>query len=126
MANLPLVGGVVTKINNVPLATTVKVSLRRSRNVTQKFGPFGPIGSAPGQFKFEGTLDLAVPQTGLEIDVDGLAASPTGFSFQFSKGLKRYLVTGCHIADDGFDNDPSQGETNNQVRIVATEMVPLN
>lgn len=120
--NLPLVGGIVTKINNVPLSTVVKASMRRSRNVTQKYGALGPIGSAPGQYKFEGTLDFAVPQAGMEIDIDALSASPTGFSFQFSKGAFRYTVTGAHISDDGIDNDPAQGETNNQVRIVATEM----
>jgi hypothetical protein len=125
MANTPLVGGVVTKLNNVPLATTVKVSFRRTRNVTQKYGPLGPIGSAPGQYKFEGTLDLAAPLAGLEIDIDTLSANPLGFSLQFSKGAFRYLVTGCHIADDGFDNDPLMAETNNQVRIVATEMIRI-
>lgn len=122
MANQPLVAGIVNKINNVPLSTVVRCSLRRTRNVVQKFGALGPIGSAAGQFRFEGSIDLAVPQLGLEIDVDALAASPTGFSFQFSKGAMRYTVTGAFIADDGIDNDPAQGETNNAVRIVATEM----
>lgn len=125
MANNPLVGGIVNKINNVAMSTVVKCSLRRSRNVAQKYGALGPIGSAPGQYKFEGTLDFAVPVAGMEIDIDALSSSPTGFSFQFSKGAFRYTVTGTHIADDGIDNDPQQGETNNQVRIVATEMIRI-
>lgn len=125
MANNPLVGGVVASINNVPVTTTTRVSLRRTRNVAQKYGPFGPIGSAPGQFKFQGTLTLAVPQTGLEVDLDALAASPTGFSLQFQKGAMRYLVTGCFISDDGLTNDPMQGETDNEVGIVATEMIRI-
>jgi hypothetical protein len=126
MANLPLVAGVVTSIDSVPLTTTTKVSLRRSRAVTQKFGPFGAIGSAAGPFKFQGTLEFAVPISGLEIDVDALAASPTGFSMNFSRGSKRYLATGCFIADDSLDNDPEAAQTSTSIGIVATECFPTS
>lgn len=123
MANLPLVAGVVVSVNSVPVTTTTKVSLKRSRSVTQKYGPFGAIGSATGPFKFQGQLEFAVPLAGMEIDIDALAASPTGFSINFSKGAMRYLATGCFIADDSLDNDPEAAQTSNSVSIVATEVI---
>lgn len=126
MANLPLVAGVVLAINNIPITSNTRVSVKRNRNVTQKYGPFGPIGSAPGQYKISGNLSLAVPKTGLEIDIDALSASDTGFSITFQKGSKRYLVTGAHIADDEITNDPESGNTDNPVSFVATEMVPIS
>lgn len=126
MANNPLVGAVVLAINNIPVSTNTKVNVKRSRNVTQKFGPFGAIGSSPGQYKVSGTLSLAVPKAGMEVDLDALSASETGFSVTFQKGLNRYLITGAHIADDALTNDPLQGETDNEVNFVATEMIPIS
>lgn len=123
MANQPLVSGIVTAIQNQPMLTTTKVSLKRSRAVTQKFGALGAIGTAVGPFKFQGTLTFAVPVAGLEIDIDALAALPNGFSMNFSKGARRYLITGCQINEDGIDNDPESANTDNQVSIMATEMV---
>jgi hypothetical protein len=124
MANLPLVAGIVTAIQNQPMVTVTKVSLRRTRAVAQRYGALGPIGSAAGPYKFQGTLTFAVPISGLEIDIDALSALPTGFSINFSKGARRYLVRGCFISEDGVDNNPETAETDNQVSIVATEMVP--
>lgn len=126
MANLPLVKGVVTSINHIPMTTTTKVSIKRTRNITQKFGPFGPIGSAPGQYKISGNLSFAVPKTGLEIDIDALSASDTGFSITFQKGTKTYLITGAHIADDEISNDPETANTDNVVNFSATEMIPIS
>jgi hypothetical protein len=124
--NLPLVSGVVLAINNIPVVTNTRVSVKRARNVTQKYGALGPIGSAPGQFKISGTLTLAVPKAGMEIDIDALSASETGFSVTFQKGLNRYLITGSHIADDGLENDPESGNTDNVVNFVATELIPIS
>lgn len=123
MANLPLVGAVVTAINSIPMTTTTKISLKRTRAVAQRFGPFGAIGTAAGPFKFQGTLTFAVPVAGLEIDIDTLNSSPTGFSINFSKGARRYLVRGAFIQEDGLDNTPETAETDNTLSIVATEMV---
>jgi len=125
VANLPLVAGVVLAIDNVPIVSTTKISVSRNRNVTQKFGPFGPIGSAPGQYKIKGTMTLAVPKSGLEVDIDALSASETGFSVTYQKGTMRFLITGAHIADENLDNDPESGNTDDVVNFVATEQIRI-
>lgn len=124
--NLPLVGGVVLAIDNIPIVSNTRVNVKRTRNVTQKYGALGPIGSAKGQFKISGTLSLAVPKQGMEVDIDGLSARDEGFSVTFQKGTNRYLITGAHISDDTLTNDPLQGETDNEVNFVATEMIPIS
>jgi hypothetical protein len=126
MANNPLVGGAVFAIDSTKLSTTTKVSAKRTRNIAQKYGPLGPIGSGKGQYKITGTLSFAVPKAGLEVDLDALSAQDGGFSISFQKGTKRYILRGCEITDDAFSNDPLQGETDNEVSFTATEMSPLN
>jgi hypothetical protein len=123
MSNLPLVAGIVTSIDSIPMLTTTKVSIKRMRKVTKKFGPTGPIGTAVGPYQITAVLTFAVPVAGIEIDIDSLSARPGGFSFNFSKGARRYLVTGCQLSEDSIDNDPENADTNNQVTIEATDMV---
>lgn len=126
MANQPLIGGVVFAINGTRLSTTTKVSVKRTRNIAQKYGPMGPIGSGKGQYKITGTLSLAVPKVGLEVDLDALSVADGGFTISFQKGAKRYILRGCEITDDALSNDPLQGETDDEVSFAATSMDALN
>ncbi len=99
MANMPLVGG-VTSIDNVPLTTTAKVSLKRSRTVTQKFGAVRPDRERARlrRRQIERALELELT----EIDTDALSARDEGFSFQYQKGAKRYITANAICVRDRF------------------------
>ncbi len=123
MANNPLVGQVPVEINNVAVVSVTKVTAKRSRQVTVKFGAFGAIGSAKGHFKVTGTITLAVPKAGLEIDLQALSESEEGFSINYPKGAERWACYGCHLSDDELSNTPEAGETEVTLNFVAAEMV---
>lgn len=123
MASNPLVGQVPVEINNVAVVSVTKVTAKRSRQVTVKFGAFGAIGSAKGQFKVTGTITLAVPKAGLEIDLQALSDSEDGFSVNYPKGAERWACYGAHLSDDEISNTPEAGETEVTLNFVAAEMV---
>jgi len=121
----PLVGQIPIEINNVGVASITKVSIKRARQVTVKFGAFGPIGSAKGFYKVSGTLTLAVPKVGLEIDLQALSDSEEGFTITFPKGAERWAVYGAHLSDDDLMNTPEPGDTETTVNFVAAEMLRI-
>jgi hypothetical protein len=114
---------VPVEINNVAVVSVTKVTAKRSRQVTVKFGAFGAIGSAKGQFKVTGTITLAVPKAGLEIDLQALSDSEDGFSVNYPKGAERWACYGAHLSDDEISNTPEAGETEVTLNFVAAEMV---
>jgi len=123
MGNLPLVSQIPIEINNSPVASITKVSAKRSRQITVKFGALGSIGAGKGQFKVSGTMTLALPKAGLEIDLQALCDSEDGFSINYPKGAERWACYGAHISDDELSNTPEPGETEVTINFVATEMV---
>jgi hypothetical protein len=121
----PLVGQVPVEINNVAVASITKVTIKRARQVTVKFGAFGPIGSGKGFYKVQGTLTLAVPKAGLEIDLQALSDSEEGFSITFPKGAEKWACYGTHLSDDEISNTPEPGDTEVMVNFVAAEMLRI-
>lgn len=125
MANNPLVGQIPIEVNNLTVVSITKVTVKRTRQVTVKFGALGPIGTARGFYKVQGTLTLAVPKAGLEIDLEALSNSEDGFTVTFSKGVERWACFGCHLSDDDLSNTPEAGETEVNVNFVAAELVRI-
>jgi hypothetical protein len=121
----PLVGQVPVEINNSVVTSITKVTIKRARQVTVKFGALGPIGSAKGFYKVQGTLTLAVPKAGLEIDLQALSDSEDGFSVTFPKGTEKWACYGCHLSDDDLSNTPEPGDTEVNVNFVAAEMLRI-
>jgi hypothetical protein len=121
----PLVGQVPIEVNNVAVASITKVSIKRSRQVTTKFGAFGPIGTSRGFFKVTGTLTLAVPKAGLEIDLQALSDSEEGFSITFPKGAERWAVYGAHLSDDDISNTPEAGDAEVTLNFAAAELIRI-
>jgi len=121
----PLVGQVPIEVNNVAVASITKVSIKRARQVTVKFGAFGPIGTAKGFYKVTGALTLAVPKVGLEIDLQALSDSEEGFTITFPKGAERWACYGCHLSDDDLSNTPEAGDTETTVNFVAAELLRI-
>jgi len=121
----PLVGQVPVEVNNSAVTSITKVTIKRARQVTVKFGALGPIGSAKGFYKVQGTLTLAVPKVGLEIDLQALSDSEDGFSLTFPKGAEKWACYGCHLSDDDLNNTPEAGDTEVTVNFVAAEMLRI-
>ena len=104
MGNLPLVSQIPVEINNSPVASITKVSAKRSRQITVKFGALGSIGAGRGQFKVSGTMTLALLKAVSDADdafVDDMAARHEAVSTRagatrarllFANGLYRQLV----------------------------------
>lgn len=122
MSNLPLVGAAPTYINDVPYITVLKINVKRTRNVVIKKGAFGSIGAAKGQPQIAGTITLAVPKTGLEIDLQAWFNSDTGYSISYPKGTERWKLYGAYINEDDFSSDYEPGNTEVTLNIVAADM----
>lgn len=121
----PLVGQVPIEVNNVAVVSITKVTIKRSRQVTVKFGAFGAIGTSRGFYKVSGTLTLAVPVAGLEIDLQALSDSEDGFSITFPKGAERWACYGAHLSDDDLSNTPEAGDTETNLSFVAAELLRI-
>lgn len=122
MANQPLVGAAPFSINDVPVITVTKMSFKRSRPITIKKGAFGSIGAAKGQPTITGTITLAVPKTGLEIDLQAWFNSEDGYSCGFPKGTERWKAYGVYINEDDFNSDYEPGNTEQTLNLVAADM----
>jgi len=121
----PLVSQIPVEVNNQPVISITKVNAKRSRQVTVKYGPYGAIGAGRGHYKINGTLTLALPKAGLEVDLQALSDSEEGFSLNYPKGAERWACYGCHLSDDELSNTPEAGETEVNLNFVAEEMVRI-
>jgi len=123
MANLVLQNVAACEINNTFVVTVTKMSVDGDQPVTVKFGAQGSIGSAVGFEKVTGTLELAVPVTGLEIDVVGALNDPKGFTFSFPIGSEKHCLFGAKRNKRSFSNTPETGESTFSFAFTATEWI---
>lgn len=91
-----IVGPIQCKFNYQFALTVTEFTYRKARQVTQKFGAQGPIGTAIGQVKINGSAIFAVPRTGMEFDFDAALDSPDGFAFSFTKGSQKFVAKFCY------------------------------
>jgi hypothetical protein len=123
MANINFVGQIQCEINNVFVISITQMSVNGDRPVNVKFGAQGALGSARGAEKVSASISLAVPVTGLEIDVLGALNAPGGFTFSFPIGAERHALYGCHFSKRGISNNPESGDTSFTLDVVASEWV---
>lgn len=126
MANQPLVGQVPVQLNFVPVTTITNVTSKRNRTNQVKKGAYGAIGTAKGVPGVSGTFELALPQAGLEFDLELLWDSPQGFTLTYQVGVKRYMLLGCQVESDDLANTPESGDAKITVSFTATDRKRLN
>lgn len=120
-----LVAQVPVEINNTVVITSVKLSINGDRPVTTKRGALGTIGQAVGQEQVTFTMELAVPVTGLELDVTGALNAPGGFTINFPIGAEIHALYGCQRSKRSFSNSPDSGDTTFSLDGVATDWVRI-
>jgi hypothetical protein len=118
-----LVGQVPFEVNNTFVITITKGSISGDRPVTVKRGAAGTIGTSVGQENVSASLELAVPVTGLELDVVGALNDPKGFTLSFSIGAERHALYGCQRSKRAFSNSPDSGDTTFSLDITATDWI---
>lgn len=123
---LDLVGQILAEIDHKVTITLTNLSVRKSTPTVVKKGALGVIGVAQGIADVTGTFRLAVPKTGLEINLEELGARPGGFTLTYTAGLSRYAILGCVFAEDDITADQGAGNVEVSINFTATERVRLS
>lgn len=118
-----LVGKVQAEINNVFVVTATSLQINGDRPVNVKYGPQGTIGVGLGCEKVSASITLAVPVTGLELDVVGALDAPEGFSITFPIGAEKHALYNCYRSKRGFQNNPEAGDTTFTIDVVASDWI---
>jgi len=126
MSNLPLVGQLPVQLNFVDVTTMTNVQISKSRTNTIKVGHKGPIGTARGVPKIQGTFDLAVAMAGSEFDLEVLWNTPGGSTITYQEGIDRYMLIGVEVEKEDLSNTPESGDTKKSVSFTATERRRMN
>ncbi len=121
MPNLDLTGVVPVQINHAYTITLTAFSLSVDTPTHKKFGAFGVIGKAKGPKDVKGSFKLAVPKTGLEVDLDSIS----NFTITYSLGLNSYIITGCDITAKNLSVEEQGGATEISASFDAAEEVPV-
>src|SRR5574341_1074389 len=80
MANIDLVGQIPAEIDHKTAVTLTNLSVREATPTTVKKGAIGVIGAAQGISDVTGDFVLAIPKTGLELNIEALKAKPFFFN----------------------------------------------
>lgn len=126
MASLDLVGQVPASIDHKIAVTITNLSVRKATPTVVKKGALGPIGVAQGIPDVTGNFRLAVPKTGLEIDVDALGSKPGGFTLSYVQGANTFAVVGCRFSEDDVTVDNGAGNVEYSINFTGTERVRLS
>jgi hypothetical protein len=123
MATIDLVGQCIAEIDHVYAVTITDLEVRKSVPTTVKKGALGPIGAAQGIADYTASFTLAYPKTGLEFNLEALAAKPGGFSFTYSAGVNRWTLAGCKIPEETLSGNQGQGDVSVRVSLTATDRI---
>lgn|SRR3990167_813672 len=125
MANIDLVGQCPGEINHRFVVTLMDPSAKKSTPLTPKVGAFGVIGLAKGVPTVSGSFKLAVPKTGLEVDLAALGDRNGGNTITFTVGTKRYAYLGCRWSEEDLSVNNASGDVTISVNFVGTERIEL-
>ena len=123
---LDLVGQVPAEINHKIAVTLTNLNVRKATPTVVKKGALGVIGTAQGIPDVTGSFRLAVPKSGLEIDVEALGSKPGGFTLTYTVGANRYAVLGCRFSEDDITVDNGAGNVEVSVNFTGTERIRLS
>jgi hypothetical protein len=123
---LDLVGQVPAEINHKIAVTLTNLSVRKATPTVVKKGALGVIGTAQGIPDVTGSFRLAVPKTGLEIDLEALGSTPGGFTLSYTVGANRYAVLSCRFSEDDINVDNGAGNVEVSVNFTGTERIRLS
>ena len=126
MSNLDLVGQVPAEIDHGIVVTITNLSARKATPTTVKKGALGPIGAAQGIPDVSGNFRLAVPKTGLEIDIDALGSKPGGFTLSYTVGTMVFAILGCRFSEDDITVDNAAGNVEVSVNFIGTERIRIS
>lgn len=120
-----LVGQAPAEIDHRFAVTLTHLNVRKTTPTVVKKGAAGVIGTAQGIPDVTGSFKLAVPKTGLEIDLETLGSKPGGFTLTYTLGANRYAVLGCRFSEDDISVDNGAGNVEVNVSFTGTERIRL-
>lgn len=123
---LDLVGQVPAEIDHSIAVTMTNLRVNKSTPTRVKKGALGPIGTAQGIPDITATCQLAVPKTGLEINLEALGIKVGGFTLTYTAGINRWALLGCVVSGDAISVDNGAGEVEVSFDITATERIRLS
>jgi hypothetical protein len=125
MASLDLVGQVPAELDHRIAVTLTNLNVRKSTPTVVRKGAYGVIGTAQGIPDVTGSFKLAVPKTGLEVDLEALGSKPGGFTLTYSLGVMKYAVLGCRFSEDDITVDNGAGNVEVSVNFTGTERIRI-
>lgn len=125
MANLDLQGALKPEVNHVPVITITRVSVDENIPGTVKKGGYGVIGIAEGIGDGSGSFSIAVPKSGLEVDVYALKAAGARFTLSWTEGVTRMIASTCRVTRIGRAPDSASGNYELNVSFVFGELSTL-
>jgi hypothetical protein len=126
MATLDLVGQVLAEIDHKVVVTLTNLNVRKSTPVIVKKGALGVIGVAQGIPEVSGSFTLALPKTGVEINLEELGAKVGGFTLTYTSGANKYAVIGCVFSEDDITVDEGAGDVRANINFTGTERIRLS
>ena len=123
---IDLVGQVPAEINHKIAVTLTNLSVRKATPTVVKKGALGVIGTAQGIPDVTGSFRLAVPKTGLELDLETLGSTPGGFTLTYTVGANRYAVLSCRFSEDDITVDNGGGNVEYSINFTGTERIRVS
>lgn len=121
MPNIDLTGQVPVEINHAYTITLTNLSVHVSNPMNVKKGAFGVIGKSKGIPDVTATFKLAVPKTGLEIDIRTL----DNFTLTYhDTPVTKYMILGCDVSSIALSVEQGTGDAMYDVSVTGTEEIP--
>lgn len=110
-------------INGVEVVEATDIDIQKPRPLGQKFGAAGLIGTYKGQAGGRVQLTFAQPSQKAQFEQFALAAEDpeNGFTFVFTKGGTRWLMSFCFAGDAGMRGNYESGDTSVTLSIIGTQ-----